>query len=85
MGTKDASDIMEMLNSGTVSTPNDKFTIPSNKQMPAGKKPQVDPVPKATPDDAKNLKMQKLAKGGMTASKRADGIAQRGKTKGRIV
>ena len=53
--------------------------------MPAGKKPQVDPVPKATPDDAKNLKMQKLAKGGMTASKRADGIAQRGKTKGRIV
>ena len=26
-----------------------------------------------------------LAKGGMTASKRADGIAQRGKTKGTIV
>ena len=26
-----------------------------------------------------------MAKGGMTASKRADGIAQRGKTKGRMV
>ena len=27
----------------------------------------------------------KMKKGGMTASKRADGIAQRGKTKGRMV
>ena len=50
-------------------------------------------------DDAREMKMQEqnekasreasrdmgMAKGGMTASKRADGIAQRGKTKGTIV
>jgi hypothetical protein len=31
------------------------------------------------------VKAKKMAKGGSTASKRADGCAQRGKTKGRIV
>ena len=30
-------------------------------------------------------KTKKMASGGMTASRRADGIAQRGKTKGRMV
>ena len=30
-------------------------------------------------------KVKKMASGGMTASKRADGIAQRGKTRGRLV
>ena len=31
------------------------------------------------------IKAKKMAKGGMTASKRADGIATKGKTKGRII
>ena len=30
-------------------------------------------------------KVKKMAKGGSTASKRADGIAQKGKTKGKFV
>jgi hypothetical protein len=33
----------------------------------------------------KGGKVKKMASGGMTASKRGDGIAQRGKTKGRMV
>jgi len=60
---------------------------------------RVTPLPIATPDAAKNLKMdkglapanvgkdvkmQKLAKGG-SASSRADGIAQRGKTRGKYI
>ena len=36
-------------------------------------------------DQYKRETRGKLAKGGMTASSRADGIAQRGKTKGRMV
>jgi hypothetical protein len=32
-----------------------------------------------------DMKIVPLAKGGMTASKRADGIAQRGKTKGTMI
>ena len=60
---------------------------------------RVTPLPIATPDAAKNLKMdkglapanvdkdvkmKKLAKGG-SASSRADGCAVKGKTKGRFV
>ena len=60
---------------------------------------RVTPLPIATPDAAKNLKMdkglapanvgkdvkmQKLAKGG-SASSRADGCCVKGKTKGRMV
>jgi hypothetical protein len=43
---------------------------------------------KVISDDEKYTKEtpeQKLAKGGMTASKRADGCAQRGKTRGKMV
>lgn len=36
-------------------------------------------------DKAADMASKNMAKGGMTASKRADGIAQRGKTKGTIV
>lgn len=34
--------------------------------------------------DSKTLLPRKMAKGGMTASRRADGIAQRGKTRGKL-
>lgn len=37
------------------------------------------------PQQAKGGAIKKMAKGGSTASKRADGIAQKGKTKGRFV
>jgi hypothetical protein len=45
--------------------------------------------PGETPEAAEGMKkggkVKKMAKGGSTASKRADGCAQRGKTKGRFV
>ena len=55
-----------------------------NATPEAAKNLKPKPMPNATPEGVKNLKMQKLAKGG-TASARADGCAQRGKTKGTMV
>jgi hypothetical protein len=48
------------------------------KNMPTENDMGPLPIPKAVP-------VKKMAKGGMTASKRADGIAVKGKTKGRMV
>ena len=42
-------------------------------------------VPAGAPMMRKGGKVKKMAKGGSTASKRADGIATQGKTKGRFV
>lgn len=50
--------------------------IPPN--MP-GSEIRIEKEPKTTP------KVEKKAKGGMTASARADGIAQRGKTRGKMI
>ena len=55
-----------------------------NATPEAAKNLKPKPMPNATPEGTKDLKMQKLAKGG-TASSRADGIAQRGKTRGTFV
>lgn len=44
------------------------------------------PSKKGMPEQlGEGIKVDKKAKGGMTASARADGIAQRGKTKGTMV
>jgi len=58
--------------------------LEQEKMSTLPKDSQQDFVPKNAKD---LLKSYKLAKGGMigSASKRADGVAQRGKTKGRIV
>jgi len=68
--------------------------------VPASKKPAPKPpAPKKTappkdtvfregmpvPQDVDGASVKKMAKGGMTASARADGIAQRGKTRGTMV
>jgi hypothetical protein len=70
--------------------PTDPEGVPATKKAapktPAPKKP----VPKDTvyregmpvPQDIDGASVSKKAKGGMTASSRADGIAQRGKTRG---
>ena len=68
----------EQLGSGIKVTPLPNATPEAAKNL----KPK--PMPNATPEGTKDLKMQKLAKGG-TASSRADGIAQRGKTRGTFV
>jgi len=67
--------------------------------VPASKKPAPkNPTPKKTapkdtvfregmpvPQDVDGASVSKKAKGGMTASKRADGIATKGKTRGKMV
>ena len=54
----------------------------STKNMPEG----ASTLPyKPNKKAESEIKMVPLAKGGMTASKRADGIAQRGKTKGTMI
>ena len=72
--------------------PTDPEGVPATKKAapktPAPKKP----VPKDTvyregmpvPQDIDGASVSKKAKGGMTASSRADGIAQRGKTRGKM-
>ena len=72
---KGESGMPEQLGSGIMVQPDFKTT---------GKKPTPSSIPNSPPDAIKNLKPQKLAKGG-TASARADGIAQRGKTKGKML
>ena len=64
---------------------------PSKKPTPKKPAPKK-PVPKDTvfregmpvPQDIDGASVKKLAKGGMTASSRGDGIAQRGKTRGKM-
>jgi hypothetical protein len=54
----------------------------SSKDMPEG----AETLPyKPNKKAESEIKIVPLAKGGMTASKRADGIAQRGKTKGTMI
>ena len=63
-------------------TKEDYMGSKSTKDMPEGARTlPYKPNKKAEAD----MKMVPLAKGGMTASKRADGIAQRGKTKGTMI
>jgi len=74
--------------------PMDPEGVPATKKpvakKPAPKKPTP---PKDTvfregmpvPQDVDGASVSKKAKGGMTASKRADGIATKGKTRGKMV
>ncbi len=55
-------------------------TFGAGMKLPLGKQEARDDK-----KSAKGGKVKKMAKGGSTASKRADGIAQKGKTKGRMV
>jgi len=43
------------------------------------------PIPAPKPKKEKAKPVKKMAKGGSTASKRADGCATKGKTKGRMI
>jgi hypothetical protein len=63
------------------STPVDEPVRTGTKTQEPGSSIRVEkePAPKPAP------KAVKKAKGGMTASKRADGIATRGKTRGRLL
>ena len=73
--------------------PMDPEGAPPTKK-PAAKKPAPKkPAPRDTvfregmpiPQDVDGASVSKKAKGGMTASSRTDGIATKGKTKGRFV
>ena len=60
------------------------------EEVKSGKQPapsfnDMGPLPKPEPKKEPAKPVKKMAKGGMTASKRADGCAVKGKTKGRIV
>jgi hypothetical protein len=72
---KDAKDAvkMEEAYNKAMPMPDTSFPLPAKKAEE--KKPAEKKMPPAKP----------YAKGGMTASKRADGCAQRGKTKGTMV
>lgn len=73
--------------------PTDPEGVPAMKK-PAPKKPMPKkPAPKDSvfregmpvPQDIDGASVKKLAKGGMTASSRADGCATKGKTRGKFV
>lgn len=52
---------------------------------PSDPKPSTSPMDEINRAASENTRFTTMKKGGMTASRRADGIAQRGKTKGRFV
>lgn len=61
---------------------------PSSKDVtpiPLSKATKEDYMGTSKPSKKADADIVPLAKGGMTASKRADGIAQRGKTKGTMI
>lgn len=60
-------------------SPKDTMSLPPSKGT------KEDYMGTSKPNKKADSDIVPLAKGGMTASKRADGIAQRGKTKGTIV
>jgi hypothetical protein len=72
--------------------PTDPEGVPAFKK-PAPKAPKKTAPPKDTvfregmpvPQDIDGASVKKLAKGGMTASKRADGCCVKGKTRGKFV
>lgn len=73
--------------------PTDPEGVPASKK-PAPKTPAPKkPVPKDTvyregmpvPQDIDGASVKKMAKGGMTASSRADGCCTKGKTRGKMV
>jgi hypothetical protein len=72
--------------------PTDPEGVPASKK-PAPKAPKKTAPPKDTvfregmpvPQDIDGASVKKLAKGGMTASKRADGCCTKGKTRGKFV
>ena len=72
--------------------PTDPEGVPVSKK-PAPKAPKKTAPPKDTvfregmpvPQDIDGASVKKLAKGGMTASKRADGCCTKGKTRGKFV
>lgn len=57
--------------------------IQKGKTMPSEN--DMGPLPKPEPKKEEAKPVKKMAKGGMTASKRADGCCTKGKTKGRII
>ena len=63
------------------SKPNPKDVTP----IPLSKATKEDYMGTSKPSKKADADIVPLAKGGMTASKRADGIAQKGKTRGTIV
>lgn len=64
----------------------EKARVAYDKAMPMPDTSFPAPSAPAKPDDKKAVQAKPFAKGGKvsSASKRADGIAQRGKTKGRM-
>jgi hypothetical protein len=74
--------------------PMDPEGVPASKKpMPKAPAPKKAAPPKDTvfregmpvPQDVDGRSVKRMAKGGMTASKRADGCATKGKTKGTMV
>jgi len=74
--------------------PTDPEGVPASKKpMPKAPAPKRTPPPKDTvfregmpvPQDVDGASVKKMAKGGMTASSRADGCATKGKTRGKFV
>ena len=72
--------------------PTDPEGVPASKK-PAMPAPKKTPPPKDTvfregmpvPQDIDGASVKKMAKGGMTASSRADGCCVKGKTRGKFV
>jgi len=74
--------------------PMDPEGVPASKKpMPKAPAPKKAAPPKDTvfregmpvPQDVDGRSVKRMAKGGMTASKRADGCATKGKTKGTMI
>jgi hypothetical protein len=61
---------------------NDNFAVGGTIDKP---KPKPMPLPKGPTKNPPKGGVKKMAKGGSTASKRADGCATQGKTKGRFI
>jgi len=78
--SKNEPGMPEQLGSGIV-VDGKPYKLPFKPGSTKDIKPETLPY---KPGSAKDAKMQQMAKGGMTASERADGIASRGKTKGKI-
>ena len=62
-----------------------KPNLKDDMALPLSKGTKEDYMGTSKPSKKADLDIVPLAKGGMTASKRADGIAQRGKTKGTMI
>jgi hypothetical protein len=73
--------------------PTDPEGVPASKKPASKASAPKKPVPKDTvfregmpvPQDVDGASAKKMAKGGMTASSRADGCCTKGKTRGKMV